>query len=126
MDRATRFCRGDWLALLDEAHQVPQARGPAIPTSEQEATRQKRAKAVRKVQLAEVSHGRQALMQAALAPGNNNTLVQLTDEDQRPQQLSEPIPADLLEWVPPSPVNFDRRRFLSNARSAHRGVSGGL
>ena len=125
MARIERFNRGEWLSLLHDAHQAPSARGPAVESTSEQETARKRRKAERKVRLAEVSHARQELTAAALAPSNDATLAQLTNEAQRPRRLSAPIPVCVLEWAPPHPVDFDRKGFLGNVRSAHRGVSGG-
>ena len=74
-----------------------------------------------KIQLGELTAGRQALEGADLAWGTPDTLRQLRA---RPQVPRDPIPA-VLDHVPPAPFQLDRDKFGANLRSAKRGTAGG-
>ena len=77
------------------------------------------------VRKGELSHARQALVSAALAPGNT-TYGLLSDPAAGPPHLSEPMPDDALSFQPGTPVDLDPQLFVRMLRSARRGVSGGL
>ena len=61
----------------------------------------------RLVQVGELSSARQALEGAALAPGNQATLRQLTDAPRRPHQPRELLSAEVLNHVPPLAFDLD-------------------
>ena len=76
-DRHQRFLRGDW------AHLLARARDAAVTTGATggDDLASRRARALRRVRLGELSHARQQLTAAALAPGNEETFQSLTDPD---------------------------------------------
>ena len=78
-------------------------------------------RAVKLVQLGEVSVGRQALESARVAPGTLATLVELTNQQRRPPLPRDPLPADLANAMPESLFDLDFDRFANNIRSAKRG-----
>ena len=73
------------------------------------------------VQLGELSSARQALEGAELAPGDRNTLHQLTSVNRRP-----PVPRDpILHHVPVTGFKLDTDKRSRNLRSSRRGAAGG-
>ena len=85
------------------------------------ATRAKQS--LRQVQLGQIRRGRQALTSAALAPGNQATLEELTDDLRRPPALTAELPHGTNDFQPAAPVELDRKQFLQNTRSLARGVA---
>ena len=77
-----------------------------------------------KVQQEEVTRARQCLTGAALAPGTEDTLREM--QSRRPQQVQRPIPRQVLEFQPDSPVEVDRNTFVKSLKSAPKGSSPGL
>ena len=77
--------------------------------------------AMTKIQLGELTAGRQALEAADLAPGTPDTLRQLRA---RPQEPRDPIP-EVDDHIPPAPFELDRDKFGANLRAAKRGTAGG-
>ena len=67
----------------------------------------------------------QALEGASLAPGNQETLNMLRDESRRPPRLRDPLPEELLNFVPEDSFQLDEDKFCRNLRSARRGAAGG-
>ena len=83
-ERVRRFWDGEWDVLLHQARArfaPPQQQGAQADPAAAEARRL--ALAEQKIQLGEVSHGRQVLEAAAVAPGTADTLNQLRDPRQR-------------------------------------------
>ncbi|CAE7328378.1 unnamed protein product, partial [Symbiodinium sp. CCMP2592] len=78
--------RGEWLALLREATQTPSGPGSGMPAAGESACA---ARAVRLVQLGELSAAARALTAAPLAPGTEETLAELRDPERKPP---EPTP----------------------------------
>ena len=70
------------------------------------------------VQLGELSAARQAIEGASVAPGNTATLAELQNPQKRPPILQDPIPADLVDVVQPTPSCLIRK--ASPATSAVR------
>ena len=66
------------------------------------------------VQLGELSSARQALEGAELAPGDRNTLHQLTDLNRRPPVPRDPIPPELLHHVPATGFKLDTDKLSRN------------
>ena len=77
------------------------------------------------MQVGDLSSARQALEGAALAPGNEATLRQLTDASRRPPQPREPIPPEVLNHVPPFAFDLDEDVFNRNLRSSKKGAARG-
>ena len=77
-------------------------------------------RAVKLVQLGEVSAGRQALESARVAPGTLATLAELTNQQRRPPLPRDPLPAGLANAMPQSPFDLDFDRFARNISSANR------
>ena len=79
-------------------------------------------RALTRIQLGELTAGRQALEGADLAPGTEATLRQLR---QRPQVPRDPIPVEHLRHVPRTPFALAEDKFGANLRSSRRGTAGG-
>ena len=77
--------------------------------------------AVSKVRRGELSRARRLLDSHGLAPGTPETLRELRDESLRPTELSEPLPADALNFIPNEPLKLSSSSLLSALKSAGRG-----
>ena len=126
-ERFDKFVRGEWNQLIrasmqcdEEAAVSRRRKGRRSNDSEQRAIR-----ALNFVQVGELSAARQALEGAEIAPGNDDTLKQLSDTSKRPDRLRDPIPPEVMEYVPTMPFELDETMFLKNVRSAKRGIAGG-
>ena len=81
---------------------------------------QTRAKAAcQRVRMGEVSRARQCLTGAALAPGTQETLQEM--QSKRPQAVVRPIPEDVLNYIPETPVKLDRQKFLGKSQECLHG-----
>ena len=78
-------------------------------------------RALTKIQLGELTAGRQALEGADLAPGTPDTMRQLRA---RPREPRDPI-LGVDDRIPLAPFELDRDKFGANLRSARRGTAGG-
>ena len=76
---------------------------------------------VTRIELGELTAGRQALEGADLAPGTEVTLHQLR---QRPQVPRDPILVEYLRHVPRTPFALAEDKFGANLRSSRRGTAG--
>ncbi|OLP83903.1 132 kDa protein [Symbiodinium microadriaticum] len=101
--RFSAFERGDWSALLHEAHAEATAVGlsPATPTDSIDRRAQR---ATRLARLGELSAARQALTAEPLAPANAETLTALTDPQRRPPQPYGEIHENVISFVPEVPA----------------------
>ena len=82
-------------------------------------------RAERLVQVGELSSARQVLEGAALAPGNQATVRQLTDAGSGPPQPREPLPPEVLNHVPPIAFDLNEDVFNRNLRSSKKGAAAG-
>ncbi len=120
-ERLSRFQRGEWAQLLAEAAEAGRARrGLSRELDEEELRQRRREEAERRVSLREVSRARVLLTSSGLAPGNEETLAQLTDEERRPRELS-PLPAEALQHRPAEQLKLEGDRLARALRSAGRG-----
>ena len=62
----------------------------------------------------------------SLAPGDTETLEQLTNEEARPTALAEDLPEELRNFKPLTGVHLDKQLLLNTLRGLRRGLSGGL
>ena len=74
----------------------------------------------------ELSRARQLLTAAELAPGDEATRAALTDPAKRPPQPREPIPPQVLQFQPPTPVRLTSAAVARSLREAKRGSTPGL
>ena len=77
------------------------------------------------VQMGELSAARQALEGATVAPGEEATRAALQDPAKRPPVLCDPIPADVMNAMPATPLVVDPESIARNLRSARRGAAAG-
>ena len=77
------------------------------------------------VQVGELSHARQVLEGADLAPGNLATLDVLRDQSRRPALPREPLPEELTNFTPTRAFELDESKFNKNLRSSRRGAAAG-
>ena len=119
--RFNLFLRGDWPTLLADTRPT----AAAAPTrrrdqySEEELKERLLEEACNRVRLGEVSRARQLLTSTGLAPGNENTLTELTDPARRPRELFKEIPQAVLDFAPTSALvleNDNLHRVLSTSR----------
>ena len=116
------FTSGEWASLLQEANIA--IRTQQVPVHREDSSDRRAAAACLKVQQGEVTRARQCLTGAALAPGNEDTLREM--QSRRPQQVQRPIPRQVLEFQPDSPVEVDRNTFVKSLKSAPKGSSPGI
>ena len=83
------------------------------------------ARAVRQVELGELSAGRQALEGESVAPGTLRTLRALTDPGRRPEIPREPLLPVLSHHVPRARVVLDKELRTTNLRKSRRDAAGG-
>ena len=60
-----------------------------------------------------------------MAPGTQDTLNQLRDENRRPPVPRSPVPEDIMNARPDHPFSLDCEQFLLNLRSSKRGAAAG-
>ena len=114
------FTQGSWTDLMHQAQPSLNQRRVAPLVNDDH----RRAEAAcRKVQLGEVSCARQCVTGAILAPGTDTTLTEM--QSKRPQEVLRRIPRDVLDFVPESPLEVDRKIFVKSLKSAPRGASSG-
>ena len=121
--RFDAFAKGEWIALARAARL--RASSPARTETAEDARARKGVQACNKVRLNECSKARQVLTASAIAPGNDETFAQLTDAERRPRELTEPIPQDVMDFVPDRKAHFSFKMFVSCLRSSPRGSAGG-
>ena len=125
-ERFDSFRAGRWASLLAESVEKDEEAARV-------ATRKRRtqhhgdlehriSRAMTRIQLGELTAGRQALEGADLAPGTEATLRELR---LRPQMPRDPIPPEILNHVPQTPFVLAEDKFGANLRSARRGTAGG-
>ena len=124
-ERVRAFDRGDWEALLQQGLAGATEKVPISSRDAEASARFRADKACRQVRAGEASHARQTLTASNLAPGDGETLRQLSDPVARPPVLSVPIPEEVLGFQPAAPIELDMKLFLQTLRSTRRGVSGG-
>ena len=126
--RFESFQRGDWHILLEASgvcdFRASQSRHRSRRRHEDEVE-QRALRAEGLIKMGELSHARQALEGAALAPGNQATLDALQDPERRPARPREPLPEDLAQFTPATPFELDEKLFNRNLRSSRRGAAAG-
>ena len=122
LGRFDLFSREFWADLMHEAQSLSNQRRVSHPVTVN-ADDQRAEAACRKVQLGEVSRARQCLTGAALAPGTDATFTEM--QSKRPQEVLRRILGAVLDFVPESPPEVDRKIFLKNLKSAPREASPG-
>ena len=116
--RADDITEGRWLGLVEAINSLmrePQS-GSTIQEDSNSSRERSGLQAQIRVQQGQVSRARQALVGAALAPGNNATLEEL--QRRRPQVALSEIPPELLNCNPESVLVLDRKLFAECLQKA--------
>ena len=119
--RADDFARGLWRELWTAAREHPN-HGFWHQADEDEHSR-RGAAAQSPVERGHVSRVRHELTCAPLAPQTMATLSEL--RARRPQESSSPIPCEVLDFAPQSPVSLDGTLFAKCLRTSPSGSSPG-
>ena len=122
LQRITDFEAGRWPSLLRAARHA-NTQPPHTTAAQPERTRERACAQVRRGQL---SRARQTLTSAPLAPGNAETLRQLTDPSRRPPEPRQPLPQDLASFRPAEQVRLTPAALGEALRTAKRGTAAGL
>ena len=126
--RFEAFSRRGWFNLIEASiacdERAAQSRRRGLRRSG-DNIEQRAIRAETFVQVGELSHARQVLEGADLAPGNQTTLDAFRDEIRRPANPHEPMPAELANFVPPRAFELDESKFKGNLRSSRRGAAAG-
>ena len=127
-ERVALFQSGHWDVLvemsLDASMQAATVRSRR-KRRDLDSVEKRARRALRLVQLGEVSAGRQALEGASVAPGTNATLRAFQDPDRRPKFPREPVPDEIASFEPAEEFVLDQDWFSSNLRKARRGAAAG-
>ena len=114
---------GEWTELLQQGAVQGAAAAAAFVRKRprehgEEDLSQRAARAVRQVELGEISAGRQALEGESVAPGTLRTLRDLSDPERRPEVPREPLLPELSHHVPRARVVLDSELCTTNLRQA--------
>ena len=126
----SRCSNRDWafflIASMEHATRAAQASSRRSHRRDHDNLESRAARAEALVHMGELSAARQALGgEAAVAPGNRETLNALQNPVRRPPVLRDPIPQDILHVVPTEQFCLDFGAFTRNIRSARRGAASG-
>ena len=77
------------------------------------------------IHLGELSAARQALTAGPLAPGTQQTLVELRDPVRRPQEEYGPLAPEVMAFEPDRPADIPITMILRNLRRARKGAAPG-
>ncbi|CAE7607217.1 unnamed protein product [Symbiodinium sp. CCMP2592] len=123
--RCELFRAGDWADLLEQAAGcvagAPSSQQGRSPPSD--GARAHRAPAL--VHLDELSAASRALTAEPLAPGNDDTLAELTDPDKRPPHPYAALPDAVLAFQAEHECPLPMPAFLAALRGARRGSAAG-
>ena len=122
--RFDAFARGDWSDLLAAARQSTTRERQSQSGTSTSSAGDLAQRACDKVRLEECTRARQILTASPLAPGNAETLNELSDPQKRPPRALAPIPPEVLQFEPTSAVAIPFNLFVSCLLSAPRGSSG--
>ena len=75
------------------------------------------------VHMGELSSARQAWVGEVVAPGNQATDNQVTDDTRRPARPRDPLPDEILNFQPTVSLDLDEDRFCWNLQSSRRGAA---
>ena len=121
--RFDKFAAGQWHSLIAEGNGCAQEAATASRRRRRRSNGQdsqsRVSRALKLVQLGELSAGRQALEGAELAPGNPATLAELRRRPAVPREPVFKLPRDAPMF------SLDETLFGRNIRSARRGAAGG-
>ena len=118
--RIRLFDSGRWDKLLEAAAAtLPKSkrRNSLVPGSAEDWA-QRLQKAEILAARGELSNAARLIRSNGLAPGDDNTLAQLTDPALRPQVRQKDLTMSVSEYLPDEHVQLDKERFISNLRRA--------
>ena len=121
------FRRREWRSLLEARAQCDTRAAQARCRRRRRQVDDVEQRAIRAetlIHLGELSHARQVLEGAELAPGNQATL-DAQDEERRPPLPTRCLPPDLVHHMPIRPFQLDEHIFSRNLRSSRRGAAAG-
>ncbi|CAE7030091.1 unnamed protein product [Symbiodinium natans] len=95
---------------------------PAANLDAEAVAERRREAACARTRQGELSRARQVLTSAELAPGDEATRAALTDPAKRPPQPREPIPAEVLQFQPLTPVRLTSAAVARSLRFGARAV----
>ena len=125
--RVYLFDTGRWQELLDKTRSTTVGRNNHREIQDEELElKLKLEQAERLIKKGELSHAARLIKSVGLAPGNQDTLAQLTDPNLRPREQIQPLSNEILQYEPAASFRLDRGRFARNLRKARRGLSSGL
>ena len=78
------------------------------------------------VESGELSHAARILRSSGLAPGNAQTLQELSNPELRPQERLDDLPPEAINYQPAVPLRLDRDLFARTPQQARKGLSAGL
>ena len=127
--RVESFSAGEWGLLLAQGKEDA-CRGDQLFSRRRrrhvrDNVESRAARAEALVQMGELSAARQALEGVAVAPGDEVTRAALQDPSKRPPVLRDPIPAEVMNAMPATPLVVDPESITRNLRSARRGAAAG-
>ena len=124
LERRTRaWDEGCLTELLQQSRETAEAR-PSRSTSEPQEERNLRT-AAQLVEQGQLSKAAMMLTSSGTAPGNADTLAQLTDPSKRPPLLTEALPPEVTNYRPTAVLRISKSKLLANLRSARRGSAPG-
>ena len=124
--RAAAFRRGEWAQLLVAARRSTPVRKQRADVAAEDVAERKREQACAKVRRGELSRARRILTAAELAPGNEATWRLLADPARRPPQPRTPVPSEVADYQPSSPLQLGPTAIAAALRDAKRGGAAGL
>ena len=124
--RAAAFRRGEWAQLLVAARRSTPVRKQRADVAAEDVAERKREQACAKVRRGELSRARHILTAAELAPGNEATWRLLADPARRPPQPRTPVPSEVADYQPSSPLQLGPTAIAAALRDAKRGGAAGL
>ena len=124
--RLQHYEQGLWPALLAAARAARASTRPATDLDTEAVAECRQKAACARARRGELSRARQLLTAAELAPGDEATRAALTDPAKRPPQPREPIPPEVLQFQPPTPVRLTSAAVARSLREAKRGSAPGL
>ena len=119
--RAAAFRRGEWAQLLVAARRSTPVRKQRADVAAEDVAERKREQACAKVRRGELSRARHILTAAELAPGNEATWRLLADPARRPPQPRTPVPSEVADYQPSSPLQLGPTAIAAALRDAKRG-----
>ena len=112
LDRLRKFANGEWVDLLGLSKEASESAACIRSRSRVDTVEKRVERAEALISMGEISAARHALEGSPVAPGNEDTLNALRDEERRPPVPRDPIPEENLRAVPARPFELDKDEFL--------------